>query len=138
MKIVTDIKIPVPIDIVWRAFNDPSDILHWDSCDEWHTITASNDLRVGGLLELRIESKVGQSGFDFVAIYTHIETNRLIEWRQRDDDRGIRMDFLENDTGTIVRQTFDADPTIPSNEEQADWQGVLDNFGRYVATKHKV
>lgn len=138
MKIITETKIPAPIDVVWRAFNDSDDILQWDSCDEWHTITASNDLKVGGLLELRIEAKVGKSGFDFVAIYTQVEANCLIEWRQMDDDRLVRVDFSENGTGTIVRQTFDADPTIPSDEERADWQGVLDNFGRYVAAKHYV
>lgn len=138
MKIIAETKIPAPIDVVWRAFNDPNDILQWDSCDEWHTITASNDLKVGGLLELRIESKVGKSGFDFAAIYTQVETNRLIEWRQMDDDRLIRVDFSENGTDTIVRQTFNADPTIPSDEEQADWQGVLDNFGRHVAAKHDI
>ncbi|WP_413521277.1 SRPBCC domain-containing protein [Psychrobacter glacincola] len=135
MKIITETKISAPIDVVWHAFNDPNDILQWDSCGEWHTITASNDLKVGGFLELRIESKVGKSGFDFAAIYTQVETNRLLEWRQMDDDRLIRVDFSENGTGTIVRQTFNADPTIPSNEEWADWQGVLDNFGRYVAAK---
>ena len=135
MKIITETKIPASIEIVWLAFNDPNDILQWDFSDEWHTITASNDLKVGGLLELRIESKVGKPGFDFAAIYTQVETNRLIEYRQMDDDRLIRMDFFENGTGAIVRQTFNADPKIPSNEEQADWQGVLDNFGRYVATK---
>jgi uncharacterized protein YndB with AHSA1/START domain len=138
MKIVTETRIPAPIDVVWRAFNDPDDILQWDACDEWHTITASNDLKVGGLLELRIEAKVGKSSFDFVAIYTQVEANRLIEWRQMDDDRLVRVDFSENGTGTIVRQTFDADPTIPSDEERADWQGVLDNFGRHVAAKHDV
>ena len=90
------------------------------------------------MLELRIESKVGKSGFDFAAIYTQVETNRLIEWRQMDDDRLIRVDFSENGTGTIVRQTFNADPTIPSDEEQADWQSVLDNFGRHVAAKHYI
>lgn len=138
MKIITETEIPAPIDIVWRAFNDPNDILQWDYCDEWYTITASNDLKVDGLLELRIESKVGKPGFDFAAIYTQVETNRLIEYRQMDDDRLIRVDFSENGTGTIVRQTFNADPTIPSNEERADWQGVLDNFGRYVAAKHNI
>ncbi len=136
MKIITETKIPAPIDAVWRAFNDPDDILQWDTSDEWHTITASNDLKVSGLLELRIEVKDGKSGFDFAATYTQVEPNRLIEWRQMDDDRLVRMEFAENGTSTVVRQTFNADPTIPNDEERADWQGVLDNFGRHVAAKH--
>ncbi|MDN5788895.1 SRPBCC domain-containing protein [Pseudorhodobacter sp.] len=136
MKIIAETKIPAPINVVWRAFNDPDDILQWDTSDEWHTIKASNDLKVGGLLELRIEAIDGKSGFDFAATYTRIELNRLIEWRQMDDDRLIRVEFSENGAGTVVRQTFNADPKIPSDEERADWQGVLDNFGRHVAKKH--
>lgn len=137
MKIITETEILAPIDAVWRAFNDPDDILQWDASDEWHTIAVSNDLKVGGLLELRIAAKDGKSGIDFTATYTQVEPSCLIEWRQMDDDRLVRVEFAETGTGTVVRQTFDADPTIPGDEERADWQGVLDNFGRHVAAKHR-
>jgi len=116
MKIVTETKIPAPINVVWRAFNDPDDILQWDTSDEWYTITASNDLKIGGLLELRIEARDGKSGFDFAATYTQVELNRLIEWRQMEDDRLVRVEFTENGTGTVVRQTFAADPSIPGDD----------------------
>lgn len=136
MKIIVETIIPAPINLVWQTFNDPDDILHWDVSDEWHAISASNDLKVGGLLKLRIEDRDGKSGFDFAATYTQVEQNRLIEYRHMNDDRLVRVEFSENGAGTVVRQTFNADPKIPSDEERADWQGVLDNFGRHVAKKH--
>ncbi len=136
MKIIIEVKIPAPIEAVWRAFNDPAEIVQWDASDEWHTIRASNDLKVGGLLELRIEAKDGKSGFDFAATYTQVEPNCLLEWRQVDDDRLVRVEFSESGIGTVVRQTFEADSMIPRDEERSDWQGVLDNIGRHVAAKH--
>lgn len=136
MKIIIEVSIPAPIDAVWHAFNDPAQIVQWDASDEWHTTRASNDLKVGGQLKLRIEVKNGNSGFDFTATYTQVKSNRLLEWRQVDDDRVVRVEFAESGAGTIVRQRFDADPTIAHDEERADWQGVLDNFKQYVAAKH--
>jgi uncharacterized protein YndB with AHSA1/START domain len=92
----------------------------------------SNDLRVGGLLELRIDAKDGGTGFDFAATYTRLEPKGLIEWRT-DDDRYVRVEFIEIGTGVIVRQTFDAEATPPVDEQRLVWQAVLDSFTRHVA-----
>jgi uncharacterized protein YndB with AHSA1/START domain len=135
MKIITEVRILAPVEVVWQAFNDPENILQWDRSGDWRTIKASNDLRIGGILKLRIESRDGTSEFDFAATYTRIELNRLIEWQQIDDGRLIRVKFTENGIATVVRQTFDADPAIPEGEERADWQGVLESFARHVAKK---
>ncbi|MEO3433585.1 SRPBCC domain-containing protein [Inquilinus sp. CAU 1745] len=130
MKITTQALIDAPIDIVWRAFNAPADILKWDISEDWQTTWASNDLRIGGLLKLRIASKHNGSGFDFVATYTAIEPMRVIEWRE--GDRVVRVEFKEGDAGVVVNQTFDADPTPSVNEQRREWQRVLDSFARHV------
>ena len=67
MRIRTEVLIDAPLDVVWRAFNDPAEITQWDASDDWRTTWASNDLRVGGLLRLRIEPRHGEAGFDFAA-----------------------------------------------------------------------
>lgn len=137
MKITIDTDIAAPIDAVWRAFNDPHDILQWDASADWHTTRATNDLRVGGRLELRIDAKDGGSGFDFVATYTRVEPQRLIEWRV-DDDHHVRVEFIENSTGVTVRQTFDADATASVEDQRQDWQGVLDSFAQHAtATQNR-
>lgn len=134
MKITTEANIAAPIDAVWRAFNNPDDIVRWDASADWLIASASNDLKVGGLLELRMTPSDGGSGSDFAAIYTRIDPNRLLEWRQLDDGRHVRVEFIDAGSSVTVRQIFDGDPTIPCDVERADWQGVLDNFARYVMT----
>lgn len=131
MKITTEALIGAPIETVWRAFNDPVDILRWDASEDWRTTWASNDLRVGGLLELRIEPRHGGASFNFAATYTAIEPMRLIAWRM-EDDRHVWVEFRETGTGVVVNQTFDAEPTPSVDEQRHDSQSVLDGFARHV------
>lgn len=133
MKISTGTHIDAPIDLVWHAFNDPNAILHWDNSDDWAAIHASNDLRLGGLLRLRMKAKNGGEDFNFTATYTRLEHKTLIEWRT-DNDLYACVEFIETGSGVTVRQTFDAEPTPSVDEQRLDWQSVLDNFARYVAT----
>src|SRR3546814_12120818 len=86
---MTEALVDAPIGTVWRTFNDPADIVLWDASDDWRTTWASNDLRVGGLLRLRIEPRHGDTGFDFTATYTKLEPMRVIEWRTDDDSHEI-------------------------------------------------
>lgn len=132
MKITVETNVAALVEAVWRAFNNPDDIVQWDACDDWHTTKALNDLRLGGVLSLGIEAKDGGMGFDFAATYTQIEPNRLIEFRM-DDGRIVRVEFIETGTGVTVRQTFDAESTRPEDQERSEWQAVLDSFARHVA-----
>jgi uncharacterized protein YndB with AHSA1/START domain len=87
MKITIEKNIIATIDEVWKAFNNPDDILQWDYTNEWKTTWVSNDLKVGGKLLLRIENSENSEnseGFDFSATYTQIELNRLIEFRDNE------------------------------------------------------
>jgi uncharacterized protein YndB with AHSA1/START domain len=86
MKIIVETNVVAPTDAVWRAFNNPDDIVQWDVCDDWHTTNAVNDLKLNGKLSLRIEAKDG-IGFAFTATYTKVEPGRLIEFRMDDDVR---------------------------------------------------
>ena len=132
MKIMTEVLIAAPIETVWWAFNNPADIVLWDFSEDWRTTWASNDLRVGGQLRLRIEPRNEGTGFDFTATYTKLEPMRVIEWLT-DDDHHVRVEFAETEAGVVVQQLFDAEPTLSEDEQRQDWQGVLDNFARHVA-----
>ncbi len=136
MKIAIEKYIGAPIDIIWRAFCEPNDILQWDASEDWYATQASNNLRVGGLLKLRIDAKDGGTGFDFAATYTRIEPKRLIEWRT-DNNLYTCVEFIETGSGITVRQTFDAELTPSVDEQRLDWQGVLDNFAQYVTAVQK-
>jgi uncharacterized protein YndB with AHSA1/START domain len=133
VKITTKVLIDAPIETVWRSFNDPADIVQWDASDDWRTVWASNDLRVGGLLQLRFEKRRDGTRFDFAATYIKIEPLRLIEWRT-DDERQVCVEFAETQAGVVVHQSFDAESNLSVDEQRQDWQVVLDNFARHVAT----
>jgi len=44
MKITVETNIAMPVDTVWRDFNNPDDIVQWDASDDWHTTWASKEI----------------------------------------------------------------------------------------------
>lgn len=76
--------------------------------DDWHTTTATVDLRVGGVFSSRMEAKDGQTGFDFTGTYTNIVKHELIAY------------------------SFDAETTYPVAQQRDGWQAILNNFKRHV------
>lgn len=136
MKITVETNVAAPIADVWRAFNEPDDIVQWDASDDWQVTRASNDLEVGGRLLLHIEATDGGIGSDFAATYTQIEPNRLIAFRM-DDDRMVRVEFIEIDTGVTVFQTFDAESAHPEAQQRSEWQAVLDRFARHAESPNQ-
>jgi len=131
MKIIVETTVHAPIEKVWRAYTTPNDILQWNSAsDDWHTVSADVDLRVGGAFSSRMEAKDGSVGFDFAGTYTNIVPNRLIEYGF--GDRGAKVEFDERSDGVLVRVSFDAESTHSVEQQQAGWQAILDNFARHV------
>lgn len=54
-------------------------IKQWNhASDDWHTIEAENDLRVGGKFRSPMEAKDQSMGFDFEGVYEEVEVNELI------------------------------------------------------------
>ncbi len=45
-KITIETNVAATIADVWRAFNEPDDIVEWDAAEDWYTPRASNDLIV--------------------------------------------------------------------------------------------
>ena len=131
MKIIVETTVHAPIENVWRAYTTPHDILQWNSAsDDWHTVSADVDLRVGGTFSSRMEAKDGSVGFDFAGTYTNIVPNRLIEYGF--GDRGAKVEFDERSDGVLVRVSFDAESTHSVEQQQAGWQAILDNFAQHV------
>ncbi len=131
MKITVETQVAAPIDEVWRAFNDPNDIVQWNAGDEWNTVSASNDLRVGGRLLLRIENWLAETTTDLAATYTQVELNKLIEFRE-EGGRRVRMEFVETEHGVTIRQSFDAEPESSEASQRAERQSVIERFARHV------
>ncbi len=49
-----------------------------------------------------------------------------------DDGREVDVQFASEPGGTWVQETFDAETSHTPAQQQAGWQGILDNFKRYV------
>lgn len=130
MQVTVETTIAAPIAEVWRAYTTPADIVQWNAAsDDWHTTTASVDLREGGAFSSRMEAKDGSEGFDFAGTYTRVEPLRCIEYAF--GDRHARVDFDETADGVRVRVAFDPETTYPVEYQLAGWQAILDNFARH-------
>lgn len=135
MKITVETFVNAAPDKVWEAWNNPADIRQWNTAsDDWHTTRSEVDLRKGGTFVSRMEAKDGSVGFDFEGTYTRVEPRRAIEYRMG-DGREVQVDFVERDSGVLVRETFDAEDENPAEMQRAGWQAILDNFGRYVEAR---
>ncbi len=134
MKITVETTINAPIEHVWRAWTTPENIKQWNAAsNDWHTTTASVDLRVGGAFSYRMEAKDGSMGFDFAGTYTKLTAHTLIECEL--GDRTMQVEFLVVPGGVTVRETFDAETTNSEEMQRSGWQAILNNFKQHVESK---
>lgn len=116
---------------VWRAYTTPADIVRWNAAsNDWHTTSATVDLREGGKFSSRMEAKDGSVGFDFAGTYTRIVEHQLIEYAF--GNRNARVTFEPVTRGTRVSVSFDAETVHSVEQQRAGWQAILDNFARHV------
>ena len=132
MKITIASHAKAPIDAVWRAWNNPADIMQWNAASpDWHTTKSTVDLREGGKFLSRMEAKDGSFGFDFEGIYSRVVPNKVIEYAMP-DGRQVEVEFTERAGGVDIRSTFDAETQNPPEMQREGWQAILDNFVRHV------
>lgn len=132
MKISVETTVAAPVEEVWRAWTTPDDIMQWNAAsDDWHTTSATVDLRVGGTFSSRMEAKDDSTGFDFAGRYTKIEHHQTIEY-SLEDGRVVVVEFVAGDNGVTVRETFDAESTHSAEQQREGWQAILDRFARHV------
>lgn len=131
MKITVEKLVHAPVAEVWRAWTTPQDIMQWNAAsDDWHTTAATVDLRAGGVFSSRMEARDGSMGFDFAGTYTNVVKEALLESML--GDRALRVEFLPQSQGVLVRETFDSEPTHSIEQQREGWQAILDRFARHV------
>ena len=132
-KITVKTAVGAPITDVWQSYVSPQDIMKWNAAsDDWHTTSASVDLREGGLFSSRMEAKDGSMGFDFAGTYTKIIPHKLIAYSF--GERTAEVEFAETAAGVRVRVTFDAESTNTLEMQKGGWQAILASFKCYVET----
>ncbi|SIP99161.1 SRPBCC family protein [Aeromonas hydrophila] len=132
MKISIKAHIEQEIEAVWWAWNDPDCIARWNAASsDWHTTGSRVDLVVGGRFCHHMAAKDGSAGFDFTGTFTRVEAPTRLSFVM-DDGREVDVQFASEPGGTWVQETFDAETSHTPAQQQAGWQGILDNFKRYV------
>lgn len=133
--ITVEATIHAPLEKVWECWNTPEHIMQWNhASDDWHSPSATVDLREGGTFTARMEAKDGSVGFDFGGTYTTIIDQKEIGYTM-DDGRTVRITFDGHGDHTHVTETFDAESENPVEMQKAGWQSILDNFRTYTESQ---
>jgi uncharacterized protein YndB with AHSA1/START domain len=121
-----------PVEKVWTMWTGPEHIMKWNSAsDDWHTPSATNDLRTGGKFTARMEARDGSMGFDFGGTYDEVKTHAIIAYTLG-DGRKVKINFSPAGDTTRVVETFEAEDTNSLEMQQSGWQSIMDNFKKYV------
>ena len=121
-----------PIEKVWDYWSLPEHITKWSfASDDWHTPTASNDLRTGGKFSSRMEAKDGSMGFDFGGVYDDVQKHKYIEYTLG-DNRKVKVYFTPEGNSTKLVEEFEAEEMNSLELQKNGWQAILDNFKKYT------
>jgi uncharacterized protein YndB with AHSA1/START domain len=131
-EITVQATVKAPVEKVWKCWTTPEDIVEWNSASpEWHTPSAANNLKPGGVFTFRMEAKDGSMGFDFSGEYDQVKEHELISYRM-EDARKVKVVFEAKGDETIVTETFDPENQNPVEMQKGGWQAILDNFKNYT------
>ena len=137
VKIKVATTVNVPIDKVWNCWVQPACIVKWNSASmDWHTVNATNDLKVGGRFLYRMEAKDGSVGFDFWGVYETVLDQELLEIRLG-DGRKMSVEFKPTDNGTEITEIFDAETENSVELQRFGWQSILNNFKKIVESENE-
>lgn len=129
--IAVSIEVKAPIELVWKLWNTPEDIMNWNNISaQWHTPSAQNDLRPGGKLLLVMGLKDGSFSFDFEAVYDEVRTHEFISYTLTE---GRRSEIHFSGTNpVIIAETFEPNDNDPVAMQRDFCQAVLTSFKRYA------
>lgn len=130
--ITVETVVKAPVAKAWKCWTQPDHVSKWNfASDDWASPTGTNDLRVGGKFNYRMEAKDKSAGFDFEGTYTKVESNKRIEYAMA-DGRKVSVVFTEQGGSTKVSETFDPEGTHPLDMQRSGWQAILDNFRKHA------
>lgn len=130
--ITVEATVNAPMEKVWAFWTTPGHITQWNhASDDWHTPSASNDLRAGGAFNYHMAARDGSMGFDLSGHYDEVKPNEKIAFTLA-DDRKVEVLFAANGSSVKIVESFEAESINPVEMQQAGWQAILDNFKKYV------
>ena len=131
-QLTVETSVHAPLEKVWRCWTNPECITRWNAASEdWHSPSATNDLREGGKFSARMEAKDGSAGFDFGGTYTKVIEHGQIDYTM-DDGRTVSVSFDGHGDHTHVVEVFDPESDNPEDMQRGGWQAILDNFKKHA------
>ena len=132
----TRIKVEVLVDATlsnaWECWTSPDHITRWYAAsDDWHTPRATNDVKVGGSFNFRMEARNTSAGFDFLGSYTAVSPQEHLHCLLG-DGRHVDIRFLPEANQVRIVEEFETEATNPPEIQRKGWQAILDNFKKYV------
>ena len=131
-SITVEANVNAPVALVWKLWNNPEDIMKWNTPDpSWHSPSSENDLRVGGKFKSRMEARDGSFGFDFEGTYDRVVLHKEISYTM-EDGRQASTYFSEQGDKTQLTTTFDQETENDPEFQKQGWQAILSNFVKYA------
>ncbi len=133
--ITVETTVNAPIEEVWEYWTTPEHIKQWNNAsNDWHTPTATNDLREGGTFTARMEAKDKSAGFDFGGTYTKVLEHKQIDYTMS-DGRKVSIEFNDHGGHTHITESFDPESENSLEMQQQGWQAILNNFKKYAESQ---
>ncbi len=124
--------VKAPLSKVWEYWTNSEHVMRWNAAsDDWHTPSATSDLREGGEFHYLMAAKDGSAQFDFGGVYTTVISEKEISYKMT-DDRVVRVVFVEQPDGLLVTEIFDLETQNSEEMQRAGWQAILDRFKAYM------
>lgn len=121
-----------PIERVWAFYTQPDHVVKWNQASsDWHTVSAKNDLKVGGRFNYRMEAKDGSFGFNFEGTYVDILPHKSIHYIL-DDNRHVSITFEPKGQKTDITVTFEAESENDRSLQEQGWFTILNSFKHYT------
>lgn len=132
-KIKIQTTISADIQKVWDYYTMPEHITKWNFADpSWHCPSATNDMKIGGRYNARMEAKDGSFGFDFEVTYTQINVGNSFSYEFGGRYATIVFEAQQGQTELTI--TFDPETENPIELQKQGWQAILENFKKYTET----
>lgn len=130
--ITVETSLKTPIHQVWESWTNPKHIKQWNFFSpQWKCSKVAQQLEPGGEFSYRIEAKDGSERLDFSGVYEIVIPKEEIVYLL-DDGRKVSILFSREDHETFVSQTFDAEDDQDLEDQEENWQAILDNFKKHT------
>ncbi|MBW2960743.1 SRPBCC domain-containing protein [Mesonia aestuariivivens] len=135
--ITVETSLLTPVHQVWESWTNPKHIKQWNfTSPNWKCSKVIQQLEPSGEFSFKREAKDGSKSYEFSGVYEIVIPKEEIVYLL-DDGRKVNILFDVEGDETYITQTFEADEEAPLEDQEKDWQTILDNFKKHTEAYFK-